>query len=136
MRTDCRGEFTVKARYIVATLLYCAAIFWESSQSEPIKTSYHFPEDDKVAHLIIYGGLAALVSVGIRRSGKPVAPAWQFWAPIVFCAIYGASDEFHQRYVPMRTCDIFDFMTDSVGALLMQIILCRYVWKRRRQGQT
>ena len=122
----------MKLPYILATALYCAAIFWESSQSRPIKTTIHFSQDDKVAHVLLYGGLAAVVSVGIHRSGKPAWTAWQFWAPIAFATLYGVTDEIHQLFVPMRSCDIFDVMADATGATLTQAVLCGWLWKRHR----
>lgn len=125
----------MKIPYIIATLVYCAGIFWESSQSRPVKTDIHFAQDDKVAHILLYGGLTAVVSLGIRRSGKPAKPAWQFWAPIVFATLYGISDEFHQRFVPMRSCDIFDVMADTTGATLAQIVLCGWAWKIFRRSE-
>ena len=125
----------MKVPYIIATVLYCAGIFWESSQSQPVKTDIHFAQDDKVAHILLFGGLTAIVTLGIRRSGKPVKPAWQFWAPIVFATIYGISDEFHQRFTPMRTCDIFDVMADTTGAVLVQVALCGFWWKLWRRPE-
>jgi VanZ family protein len=37
---------------------------------------------------------------------------------IGLCALYGASDEFHQAFVPYRTPDILDWITDVAGAAL------------------
>ena len=42
------------------------------------------------------------VSVGMRRSGKPVSPGTVF-VPILFAALYGLTDEIHQLCVPNRT---------------------------------
>ncbi|MBI5095657.1 MAG: VanZ family protein [Candidatus Hydrogenedentes bacterium] len=123
----------LRARYVLATLIYCAAIFWESSLPQPNKTGIHFAGDDKAAHMLLYGGLAAVVSVGIRRSGKPVSSARQFFAPILLAAVYGVSDEFHQSFVPMRTSSLSDVIANTAGAALMQLVLCRYVWKIRLQ---
>jgi len=123
----------LKIPFILATAVYCAVIFWESAQSRPVKTEIHFPMDDKVAHLVLYGGLAAVVSVGIRRNGKPVRAAWQFFAPIGFATLYGVTDEFHQLFVPLRSCDVFDVVADATGATVVQTVLCGWVWKLRRE---
>ena len=45
-----------------------------------------------------------------------------FWAAAVSLA-FAASDEFHQRFVPGRSCELRDFLLDSVG-VLGAVILC------------
>ncbi len=46
-----------------------------------------------------------------------------FWLPALLWAglttsAYGASDEFHQRFVPNRTCDVADRVADTFGGFL------------------
>ena len=36
---------------------------------------------------------------------------------IVFCIVYGISDEIHQIFVPSRSSDIFDVIADSIGSI-------------------
>lgn len=84
---------------------------------------------DKVLHAVLYGGLAATVSVGIRRS-RPGAPtAIQFAVPVIFASLYAMTDEFHQWFVPGRHADVWDVAADVAGALVLQTVLCRYVWR-------
>ena len=33
-----------------------------------------------------------------------------------FCSLYGASDEWHQSFVPGRDADILDWLADTLGA--------------------
>jgi len=62
-------------------------------------------------HLGEYAVLGALVASALRRDD---------WGTILLviglCALYGASDEFHQAFVPFRTPDILDWITDVAGA--------------------
>jgi len=37
--------------------------------------------------------------------------------------LYGATDEFHQVFVPGRTPEIYDLVADGVGALICITIL-------------
>ena len=37
---------------------------------------------------------------------------------ILFCMFYAASDEIHQIFVAGRACELFDWMVDSLGAIL------------------
>lgn len=120
---ETRPICTVKPRYILLTIFYCAGIFYLSSESDPIGVEMPFPGMDKLLHMVMYGGLATVVSFGISRSGSPVSHRVQFLAPIVFAGVYGLSDEIHQMFVPRRDFDPLDVVADLAGALLIQTIL-------------
>jgi hypothetical protein len=120
----------VKTRYIIAIALYCAGIFWISSQPRPL--GFRVPGEfgiDKLGHCGVYAGLAGLVSVGLRRSGSAWSPRWQFWFPILFAALYGLSDEFHQLFVPRRSFTLGDLVANTLGGVAAQYFLW-YVWWR------
>jgi VanZ family protein len=108
---------------------YCAVIFWWSSRSKLPDLASLFPMQDKAMHAGVYAGLAGLVSLGIRRSHDRVHPVAQFLIPVLFVLLYGISDEFHQWFVPGRSCDVADLGADMAGALAFQWILCFYVWR-------
>ena len=119
-----------KKRYAVATLLYCGVIFALSAQSEPPGTEWSFldlPGIDKVAHAILYAGLAGVVSLGIWRSNESVRAPIRFWIPVLFALLYGLSDEIHQIYVPERSFDWMDLLADGVGATIVQVPLFAYL---------
>jgi VanZ family protein len=68
----------------------------------------------EVGHLGEYLVLGALLYLALRvdlSAGKALALA------VVIASAYGVSDEFHQRFVVMRTPDVNDWMLDTVGAL-------------------
>ena len=119
----------MKTHYWLLTVLYCAGLFWLSNQPFDQRPELEIPGLDKLIHAILYGGLAVLVSNGIRRSGKETDPKWQFWAPILFATLYGLSDETHQYFVPNRSFDPLDLLADSAGALLAQVLLCFSIWR-------
>ena len=123
----------MRKRYLIATGVYCAAIWFLSSQPGPgdFELPFIFVGMDKVAHMILYGGLAAIVSVGFRRSGRPVKPWVQVFVPVLFATFYGVTDEIHQYFVPTRNADIFDIFADLAGAALVQCVLC-FVWRRTK----
>ncbi len=114
----------MRFHYLLVCLVYCVGIFWLSSQPRPLGIQPSIPGADKVAHFLAYGGLATLVSVGMRRSGRSYRPAVLFWLPIVLAALYGLSDEFHQYFVPQRSCSAGDALADLGGAVVAQTILC------------
>jgi VanZ family protein len=113
----------LKPRYVLLTLMYCAGLFWLSSGANPIHVKPVFPGEDKIVHACLYAGLACVVSMGLRRSGRTYAPWVLFLAPILFAALYGVTDEFHQRFVPGRTCDVWDLTADACGAIIVQIAI-------------
>lgn len=50
----------------------------------------------------------------------------------IFCCLYAASDELHQRFIPERSAQFSDVLTDSVGftagimlVLAISLIFCR-----------
>jgi hypothetical protein len=65
-----------------------------------------------VGHLFEYSVLGALVMFAERRKGWRTAAL----VAVLVCAAYGASDEFHQAFVPLRTPDPIDWLTDVAGA--------------------
>lgn len=85
---------------------------------------------DKVAHAAIYAVLGGIVSIGMRRSGKPVSFWAQGFIPVLFATLYGLVDEFHQLYVPNRTFDIGDLLADMAGATMTQAVLCYVYWRQ------
>ena len=127
----------LKLRYWIAIALYCGGIFWLSSQSDPPipkKNIFSFPGADKVAHGLLYAGLGALVSVGIRRSNNPVKSWMQWYVPVGFAILYGLSDEVHQLFVPDREFEWLDLVADGTGATLAQ--LCLYTLWRNPKEET
>jgi VanZ family protein len=70
----------------------------------------------KNAHLFNYMILGMLVMNAMRRSGM----SWSKAIALVFglCALFAASDEFHQLFVPGRGAAGKDVLIDSLGALI------------------
>ncbi|MEY2543695.1 MAG: hypothetical protein QOE81_1156, partial [Verrucomicrobiota bacterium] len=89
----------------------------------------------KLGHLTEYAVLAMLLWRALRGGTR-----WQMKMSILFlvavlaCAIFAASDEFHQSFVPSRTSSPQDVMIDICGALL-GLAVCWMFATRRRQKQ-
>ena len=85
----------------------------------------------KLAHLTEYATLAALLWRALRGGTR-----WQVKISILFfvtwiaCAIFAASDEFHQSFVPSRTASPNDVMIDALGALI-GLTICVAVARRK-----
>jgi VanZ family protein len=73
---------------------------------------------DKSGHSIGYALLAALLLRALAR-GRLAGVTWRTAAAAVLLAtLYGASDEFHQMFVPGRSSDRFDVLADFLGAMM------------------
>ncbi len=46
---------------------------------------------------------------------------------IIICFLYASSDEFHQLFVPGRSCQILDILIDTIGSFTGIIILKRFI---------
>ena len=73
---------------------------------------------DKHAHFGAYGLLAALLVWGLTDR-SPARTTWATAAAaVVLAALYGASDEWHQSFVPGRQVSALDLAADALGAAI------------------
>lgn len=72
----------------------------------------------KLAHFSEYTGLCLLTCNALYQSAKRCKVLWG----IVISSIYAASDEFHQRFVEGRSCELRDWAIDTCGAILGALI--------------
>lgn len=66
---------------------------------------------DKIVHFVVYGLLATLVC----RLGRGWRAAGWAWLVV---AAFGATDEWHQSFVPGRSTELLDWVADALGAAL------------------
>jgi len=85
----------------------------------------------KIGHLSEYAVLAILIWRAFRRGSS-----WHLKMSILFglalfgCAVFAATDEFHQSFVPSRTSSPADVMIDVLGALF-GLTICIAVAQRK-----
>jgi VanZ family protein len=97
----------------VPAVCWALLIFALSSRSEvPTPEVFGF---DKVAHFGTWAVLSALIANAIWCPGTDPSRRTVVWA-IALAALYGASDEFHQSFVPGRDVSLFDLGADALGA--------------------
>ncbi|HVZ23982.1 MAG TPA: VanZ family protein [Vicinamibacterales bacterium] len=96
-------------------IVYMIAIFYVSSESQPlpIVTAHVW---DKLLHLTEYAGLGLLWCRALRREGCG-------WPSAILLAalastLYGATDEWHQSFVPLRDSSVRDWLADLIGSTL------------------
>ena len=106
-------------------LLWAGVIFWLSSLSHPPTPGPEFLYKDKIAHWMLYCVLGWLVALALRRAHNLSLPKTCALAILVASA-YGASDEFHQRFVPHRSCDVLDWTADTLGGSAAAAVFYAY----------
>jgi VanZ family protein len=82
---------------------------------------------DKIVHFLAFGLLATVTLRALRidsaRSRAAVA--------VLLVSLFGASDELHQHFTPGRSCDVFDWLADTLGAgLAVTLYLFWPAWRR------
>lgn len=81
-----------------------------------------FPLADKWTHMVMYGGLALVIwGEYLWRHRKPNiqrAVMFGYLAPVAL----GATMELVQGLLPYRSCDIWDFIANTLGATLTTLL--------------
>lgn len=93
---------------------WAAAIFTLSSFAQLPSA----PGTDKTHHFVAYAILAAAIVWGLTDR----APSRTTWAvalgAVLLASVYGATDEWHQGFVPGREVSALDWVADTTGAAL------------------
>ena len=95
-------------------LLWATGIFILSAWSSPPKMDKVLPMADKAVHWTLFSVQCWFIASALRSPNRSL-PATVGLA-ILLASGYGAVDEFHQHYVPNRTCDFMDWLADTLGA--------------------
>ena len=104
-------------RYLPAILL-CIFIFASSATpGAQVSTNRNI---DFLAHKSIHVIVYSLLFLAFFRAVKTIPIA------IILAVVYGASDEYHQTFVPSRMGSIRDFLIDSGAVLFTALILWKY----------
>ncbi|HSC57661.1 MAG TPA: VanZ family protein [Nitrospira sp.] len=132
-----QSEESSAGQWIAAWLpvaAYMALIFYFSSLPHPDEKLPKFLFDtlgDKLLHTLEYAVLGCLCYRAFRRAGGPFNAA--IFA-IVAASLYGASDEVHQAFVPLRTATWSDWVADTAGGVIGAVGYRRVVERGAKNG--
>jgi VanZ family protein len=105
-------------------------IFFLSNQPGDSLELPDIPDLDKALHSIAYGVLALSALFAIPEQKYQANPYRISGLVVLFCLLYGISDEFHQTFVPGRFSSVLDLVADTIGAVVVV-----FVWFRiKKQG--
>ena len=103
--------------YWLPVLVYCLILFIQSS----FPATEHIPEfdfSDKLLHAVVYAVLGMLLYRALHAMHKRPSTASLVVLSILMTALYGASDEIHQYFVPSRNAEFLDFAADAAGGII------------------
>jgi VanZ family protein len=110
-------------------IAWATAIFLVSSVPGSDLPGFLPPE---IGHLGEYFVLGGLLYLALRVDLKPNRA---LVLAVVLASAYGVTDEFHQRFVVMRTPDVYDWVLDTIaaiaGAWLALVVLRRLADRHR-----
>lgn len=106
-----------------AAAVACAVlIFIVSSMPNPMPRVPSAIGLDKLAHVVEYFIFTGLLWWALSGSGVSRALV----LAVVAAAVYAATDEIHQYFVPGRVMSVFDWLADVTGAALWALIARRW----------
>jgi VanZ family protein len=77
---------------------------------------------DKLQHLFAYLVLASTLGLWFSPEHWQFHRSRTFLLIILITSAYGVSDEIHQYFVPGRDCNVWDWIADTLGAVLGALI--------------
>ena len=118
-------------------IVYAGAIFYGSSIPAPDLPPVVGMISDKILHVMEYAGFAFLLHQTFSRQPRWYAISQNAILLAVFIAIvYGATDEFHQSFVPGRSTELNDWIADTLGAAVGVVFsIVATAVMRRRSGR-
>jgi len=120
MAVKVNGRVIRLMKYWLPVFLCMGVIFYFSSlQGEAIPSL--FPLQDIFFHGIIYAILGWLLRRALKNTVTQSKPHTLVLLTVLFGALYGLSDEFHQSFVPGRDVSITDWVIDTAGAFIGSI---------------
>jgi VanZ family protein len=112
-----------KIRDFTLLLFYCLFIYWLSDQST-LPAPMWFEHQDKLYHAGAYSIMGLLAWRSFKHLvGTPIILAF---LSIVFCSLYGLSDEWHQSFVVGRESDSADWVADTGGSIMTIFLLYKF----------
>jgi VanZ family protein len=102
--------------YWFPVLIYCAAIFLQSSFPSPDRLS-SVPLGDKAMHFLAYAILGGLFFRAFVRTRVDMRTGRAFLLSVLLTTLYGISDEIHQSFVASRMADSADVIADMAGGI-------------------
>ncbi|MDR2479869.1 MAG: VanZ family protein [Treponema sp.] len=97
---------------------FIAASIWFLSSQPLLPQPPGIFGSDKLQHVLVYAALAFTAGLWAPPHFWKRRPITALLLAALVSSAYGALDEVHQYHVPGRTCDIQDWLADTLGAFV------------------
>lgn len=114
---------------MVPMVITMGTIFFLSHQTGEQLSLPAIPGVDKLGHMIVYGILAGTILFAFSENQKRTKPRNVMVFTVLFCILYGITDEIHQSFIPGRFVSIYDIFADGAGASVACVL---WIWLRRK----
>lgn len=105
--------------WLTANIIWLITIYLLSSTTKTMpEGGFDIPHIDKILHFgYFFGGGIILTNYLLLTKGTAAPIRFRVFIPLLFFAILGALDEYHQTFTPGRSGnDPFDWLADFLGA--------------------
>lgn len=98
--------------------IWAAVLWWLSSQSK-LPSPAKFEGIDKIEHTLYFAAGGMCFLLGLRTAGFARKTTSAILLTVLFCAITGLLDEWHQTFTPGRSGgDVWDWAADTLGGFV------------------
>ncbi|MBL9178029.1 MAG: VanZ family protein [Verrucomicrobiaceae bacterium] len=102
----------------VLVIIWAAVLWWLSSQSK-LPSPAKFEGIDKIEHTLYFAAGGMCFLLGLRTAGFARKTTSAILLTVLFCAITGLLDEWHQTFTPGRSGgDVWDWAADTLGGFV------------------
>ena len=113
-------------KYYLPTILWIITVLvltsYPSLKIPDIGTSI----EDKLAHFGVYLILAFLMSRSLWYRDN--ISTWRLiYLSVLYCTLFAFFDEIHQSFIPGRSTELYDLLSDFIGILAAQILFLQYL---------
>ena len=119
-------------RHVLPALGYTVGIFVAGSLPQGIDAGLDFDYQDKVLHLVVFGGLVVLADRALAVLLPRQRQSTRLWLALATSLAVGGLLELWQALLPSRRAELGDWLADALGALLATFV----VWRIGGEGWT
>lgn len=117
----------------VPLLLAMAAIVYQSHQPGDSFSLPRIAHIDKLLHMLVYTVLGLTFLFALSPTWRHRRPLLAAVSAVLFCLLFGITDEFHQSFIPGRFPSGGDVVANTLGGVLA--VLIAWGWQRLQAGR-